>query len=129
MSEPLRDTHDHAGHTAHGVRYFRLGEGYDLVGMKNELNDYKDILLGREDPPIDKGILTLMEIAEAYLARAFEMNMELLELEAEGAVLRGSRPYKFRTGYLRTFIELASKSMELGSRRVTYQKIVIESGG
>jgi hypothetical protein len=61
-----------------------------------------------------------MECAEAFHARAKEMEMELLELEAEGAVPRGSRPYKFRTGYLRSFIELTSKTIELGSRRLTY---------
>jgi hypothetical protein len=88
--------------------------------MKHELANYVDILLGREDPPVDRGVMTLMELAEAYHARAKEIEMELLEMEAEGAVLRGSRPYKFRTGYLRSFIELCSKTIDLGSRRVTH---------
>lgn len=101
------------------VRAFKLGEGYDLVRMKQEIEGYVDVLLGRLPPPLDKGVLTLMECAEAYHARAKEIEMTILELEAEGAVLRGSRPYKFRTGYLRSFIELASKTIELGSRRVT----------
>ena len=102
------------------MRAFRLGEGYDLVGMKSEIEDYKDVLLGRMQPPVDAGVLTLMECAEAFHARAKEMEMELLEMEAEGAVIKGSRPYKFRTGYLRSFIELVAKTIELGSRRVTH---------
>lgn len=119
----MRDTHGHAHQTPqHGVRYFRLGEGYDLAGMREEITHYTDVLMGREDPPIDLGIMTLMEVAEAYHARASEIEMELLELEAEGAVLRGSRPYKFRTGKLRTFLEMSKKTIELGSRRVTWYK-------
>lgn len=116
----LHDTHGHALHGEHGVRAFRLGEGYDLVRMKSEIEGYVAVLLGREQPPIDAGALTLMECAEAYHARAKEIEMELLELEAEGAILRGSRPYRFRTGYLRSFIELCARTIELGSRRVTY---------
>lgn len=116
--EPLHDTHGHAKNSGH-VRYFTLGDGYDFAGMKEELRGYTQVLLGREAPPIDRGILTLMELAEAYHARAKEIEMELLELEAEGAVLRGSRPYKFRTGMLRSFIEMCSKTIDLGSRRMT----------
>lgn len=101
------------------MRYFRLGEGYEYARMREELADYTNVLLARTPPPIDKGIMTLMELAEAYHARAKEMEMELLELEADGAVLRGSRPYKFRTGALRSFIEMAAKTIDLGSRRVT----------
>ena len=123
MAEALHDSsEDHYHHTTHGVRYFRLGEGYDLVGMRDEIDAYMEVLLGREDPPVNLGVITLMEVAEAYHARAREMEMELLELEAEGAVIRGSRPYKFRTGKLRSFIEMSAKTIELGSRRITWEK-------
>lgn len=88
--------------------------------MKHEIESYVSVLLGREAPPVDRGVLTLMECAEAFHARCCEIEMEILELEAEGAVLKGSRPYKFRTGYVRTFKELCVKTIELGSRRVTY---------
>lgn len=88
--------------------------------MKHEIEDYVAILLGRVEPPMDMGLLTLMECAEAFHARAKEIEMEILEMEAEGAVLKGSRPYKFRVGYLRSFIELCSKTIDLGSRRVTH---------
>lgn len=107
-------------HTTHGVRYFPLGDGYDLRGMQEELAEYTAVLLGRKAPPIDRGIMTLMEVAEAYFARASEIEMTIQALESEGAVLRGSRPYRFRTGPLRTFQEMCKKSVELGSRRVTY---------
>lgn len=115
--------------TGHGVRYFRLGEGFDYRAMKEELGEYKDVLLGRLDPPIDRGVMTLMEVAEAYHARAKEIEMELLELENQGVVLRGSNPYKFRTGFLRSFIELTSKTIDLGSRRVTYEKDMANGRG
>lgn len=125
----MTGTPDHSHNTANGVRYFTLGEGYDLVGMKQEIESYVSVLLGREAPPVDRGILTLMECAEAFHARAKEIEMEILEMEAEGAVLRGSRPYKFRTGYLRSFIELCAKTIDLGSRRVTHRRLEIEGGG
>lgn len=96
-----------------------MGEGLDLRGMQAELREYRDVLLGREDPPFDLGVLTMMEYAEAVHARAKEMEQELLYLEAEDAIIRGSRPYKFRTGMLRSFIEMTAKTIDLGSRRVT----------
>ena len=97
--------------------------------MKDELQHYTDTLLGRLDPPVDRGILTLMEVAEAYHARGREMEMSLLDGEATGAVLKGSGAYRFRTGMLRSFIELCSKTMDLGSRRVTHAQMVHEGRG
>lgn len=97
--------------------------------MKEELQVYTDILLGRVDPPIDSGVLTLMECAEAFHARAKEMEMSLLNSEAEGVVLRGSGQYRFRTGALRSFIEMCAKAIDLGSRRVTHANMVAEGRG
>lgn len=91
----------------------------DLHLMKNEVKDMTDILLGRTPAPIDKGPSTLMEVAEAYHARAREMSMLLKDAEAEGHILRGSAAYRFRTGMLRDFIELVSRTVDLGSRRIT----------
>lgn len=105
------------------VRAIKLGEGFDLPRMKSELMEYVDILLGRQDPPLDRGVLTLMECAEAFHARAKEMEMVLLNAEAEGSVLKGSGPYKFRTGMLRSFTELCGKTIDLGSRRLTYEQM------
>lgn len=88
--------------------------------MKSELADYWDILLGRVDPPFDHGLLTLMEFAEAVHGRAREMEGHLLDLESEGVVLKGSMAYKFRTGSLRSFIEATKRTIDMGSRRITY---------
>ena len=108
-----------------GLRAFHVGAGFDIVHMSRELSGYVDILLGRVKPPLDAGELTLMECAEAFHARAKEMEMEILEGEREGAILRGSGAYKFRTGKLRSFTELASKTIELGSRRVTHAQYLL----
>lgn len=75
--------------------------------------------MGREDPPIDNGVLTLMEYASAVHARACEMNMLLHRAENNGAIDRSSPYYKFRTGELRDFTDMAKAAMELGSRRLT----------
>jgi hypothetical protein len=91
--------------------------------MRAELSEYMDVLLGRIDPPIDRGHLTLMEVSEAYHARAREMEAMLLRAEADGIVVRGSKAYKFRTGELRSFIELAKGAIQLGSRRITALQI------
>lgn len=106
----------------HGVRPLIVGEGFDLQQMKSELMDYTDMLLGRVEPPFDHGILTLMELAEAAHARAREMEMDLLDKESQGVILKGTLPYHFRTGMLRSFIELTKRTIDLGSRRVTYWK-------
>lgn len=103
-----------------GVRAFHVGAGFEVNRMSAELSQYVDILLGRVDPPIDVGALTLMELAEAFHARAKEMEMEIHDAERMGSVTRGSGAYRFRTGKLRSFIELAAKTIELGSRRVTH---------
>lgn len=82
-----------------------------------------DVLLGRTDPPVELGVLTLMEVASAYYARASELTARLQRAEADGTVLKGTRPYKFRTGELRTFMEMCKTAIDLGSRRVTMAKL------
>lgn len=84
------------------------------------------VLLGREDPPIDAGLLTLHEVAYAYYARGVEMTMAIHRGETSGAVVRGSGVYKFRTGELRDFVELCKRAQDLGSRRVTFAKLEYE---
>ncbi len=100
-----------------------------LRQWQSELDEYRDVLLGRTPPPVDAGVMTLMEIADAYCARAREMEQLLLRAEAEGAVLKGSKQYKFRTGELRSFIELSKGASDLGSRRVTAAKMELEMEG
>jgi hypothetical protein len=42
-------------------------------------------------------------------------------------VIRGSPYYKFRTGQLRSFIEMAKLMAELGSRRLTQERLLFEA--
>jgi hypothetical protein len=67
--------------------------------------------------------MTLQEVAEAYYARGKEIEMHLLDLENEGAILKGSAPYKFRTGRLRSFLEMCDKAQATGSRRITFAEL------
>lgn len=79
--------------------------------------------MGRVEPPIDNGELTLMEYSNAVYSRAMELTMMIQRAETDGQVLKGSKYYKFRTGELRTFTEMAAKAIELGSRRVTWAQM------
>ena len=124
MPELARQLKEHGN-----VRMFTIGTGFDVDEMRDEIFGYVDILLGRVEPPIDVGVLTLMELAEAYHARATEMEMVVHEAEADGKVARGSKAYRFRTGQLRSFQELCKRSMDLGSRRVTVDKMEREERG
>lgn len=94
--------------------------------LEEELEDYMDVLMGRVPPPIDAGYLTLMEVADAYFARASEIQYHILKAEREGAVFKGHSYYKFRTGQLRTFLELTKRAADLGSRRLTSAKFAYE---
>lgn len=75
--------------------------------------------MGREAPPLNKGVGTLMEVAEAYHARASEISALIQRAESQGHTLRGGAMYKFRTGELRTFLEATKRTIDLGSRRIT----------
>lgn len=92
-----------------------LGKVDDLVV---ELNGYTDILLGRVEPPVD-GVSALMECADAYYARGCEIDMLIHEGERDFSIGKGDPHYRFRTGELRSFLELTKRSAELGSRRIT----------
>ncbi len=94
-----------------------------MPNMRIELDEYTEVLLGRQTPPIENGELTLMEYANAVYSRAMELTMMIQRAESEGQVIKGSRYYKFRTGELRTFTELALRAIDLGSRRVTWAQM------
>ena len=109
---------------SHSVRKFRVNHGIPTVGeMRDEIDEYTQVLLGHEESPIQNGVLTLMEYANAVYSRAMELTMYLQRAEADGVVLKGTKPYRFRTGELRTFCEMAAKAIELGSRRVTVAQL------
>lgn len=112
------------GATLRGVK---LGEGLpNLTAMQSEIEDMMDILLGRVEPTVDMGTITLMEVADAYYARAMEMTYLLQQGEREGTVLKGSAHYRFRTGELRTFTDIAKRAADLGSRRLTEEQLRVE---
>lgn len=112
------------------LRAFTLGDRADeipsLTVWSAELRDMMDVLEGREEPPIDAGVMTLQEVADGYYARAGEMTMYLQQLEREGVVTKSSHHYRFRTGELRTFMEVAKRASDLGSRRLTDEQLRFE---
>ena len=75
---------------------------------------------------MENGVLTLMEVANAYLSRGLHLTMLIQHLERDGHVLPKTGFAKFRTGELRTFCELASKAADLGSRRLTFAQMEVE---
>ena len=106
------------------LRSFQLGQGLPTVAeMRAEIDEYVCVLLGREDPPIDRGELTLIEYANAVYSRGMELTILLQRAESDGHIAKGSKQYKFRTGELRNFCELAHRAIDLGSRRLTAAKM------
>lgn len=96
----------------------------DVNELYDELEHYCDVLLGREDSPVQSPYLELAEVATAYYARACEIDMLIHRAEKEGSVIRGTEFYKFRTGALRSFIEMSKKMADLGSRRLTQEELI-----
>jgi len=94
--------------------------------MRDEIDEFMEVLMGREQPPIDNGPLTLMEYANAAYSRGMEITMLIQRSEVDGFTSKGSRLYRFRTGELRAFVELTAKAIDLGSRRVTNAKMMYD---
>lgn len=91
--------------------------------LATEFEAYVDVLMGRVDPPVDAGVMTLMECADAFFARACEVDALIHKGEREGDIFRGAPHYKFRTGELRSYLDLFKRSAELGSRRLTLAQL------
>lgn len=92
--------------------------------LSDEIQHMTNVILGRLDSPIGSPYLALAEVATAYYCRAQEIDMLIHRAEREGAIMRGSPLYKFRTGELRAFIELSKRAAELGSRRLTQEQVL-----
>lgn len=101
------------------MRIFRIDAGFKIGQMRKEIDDMTDVLLGRVPPPVDAGPMTLMEVAEAYHARASEMAIRIHRAETEGDLTAADRVSKFRKTELRAFLEMSRKAVDLGSRRIT----------
>lgn len=126
---PKRPAASGSGATAteHNVIVVHVGEGVTSLGkLRREVREMTDVLLGRAPMPIDNGVMTLMEVATAYYARASEITASLQAAENDGHILKSSKHAKFRTGELRTFRELAKAMVDLGSRRVTAARLEFE---
>ena len=87
--------------------------------LHDEISTYVNVLLGHESPPIEDGVETLFELSSAYLARARGIEIKLLERERSNSVATSDDLKRFRTGELRSFIDLCKRSQDQGSRRIT----------
>jgi hypothetical protein len=94
--------------------------------IQDELIYYCNVLLGREAPPIESPYMDLCEIASAYFARACELEIMIYWEEQHQRVMRGHPLYKIRTGQLRTFMDMAKRMADLGSRRLTQEQLLYE---
>jgi len=97
-------------------------EPYDT--MMDELMSMTRVLKGAADAPVSSPYLSLMEVATAYLARAYEIEMLIHAGEHGGQIERGDDLYKFRTGPLQSFINMARKMTDLGSRRLSQEALL-----
>lgn len=105
------------------VRHFKLNRGLPTVeAIRSELAGYRDVLLGEVDPPTQKGVMTLMEVAEAYFSRACELEQLILEAQRQGTTVR-KEYQQVRTQEIRSFKEMAKSAAELGSRRITFENL------
>lgn len=102
-----------------------VGSGLPTVEeLQEELLGYVDILMGRADPDVDSPYLDLMEHAAAYFARGKELEILILGEEQSRRVVRGHPLNKFRTGQLRSFNEMAKHMADLGSRRLSQERLL-----
>jgi len=111
------------------LRPFALPQGLpSLPVLVAEIQGYWDVLMGHLPPPVSANKTeAMMEVADAYYARAQEITAMIQLAEQAGTLQRGSQYSKFRTGALRTFAEVAKKASELGSRRITVRGQQLES--
>lgn len=100
-----------------------LSSGDDLLA---ELTGYAEHLLEFTNPEYGNATLELLEVASAYLARAYDIERRLLEREIRNATPRGSPEQRFRTGPLASFIEQAKVMCTLGSRRLTSAQLTYD---
>lgn len=95
--------------------------------MREEIDAMMEVLMGRKLSPHDNGVMSLQETANAYYSRGMELTLLLQRGEADGVILKGSKHYKFRTGELRTFCDIALRATDLGSRRLTLSQLEWEA--
>ena len=97
--------------------------------LQEEFLGYMNIFLGREPlpPEVEESpYLGLKEFADVVYARASEIDMLIYWGEQNRQIPRGHPYYRFRTGQLRSFMSAAKRMSDLGSRRLTEQKLLLE---
>lgn len=115
----LKRSKPYQGYTDRRTRTIHVYEGLPpVVELQAEIDEYMDVLLGRVDAPV-QGHLALMETADIYFGRMSEVELLIKRGETDGSIPKGSDYTKFRTGELRTFLEIAKGSSALGSRRLS----------
>lgn len=109
------------------IRQFDMQAGLPSLSiLQSEVQDMWDVLLGRVEPPVNHGVSTLMEVADAYFCRGSEIAALILERERKGEIGASHAHAKFRKGELRLFMEAAKRAADLGSRRITISQIQSE---
>lgn len=127
---PRKLNRDSEGRRGQSLRPFSIPEGSlpALSLLKSELMDMWDVLLGNVPPPYNANrVEALMETADAYYARAAYITAMIQRAEQEGVLKRGDAYVSFRSGELRTFMDMAKRAADLGSRRVTVKGQEIEA--
>lgn len=97
--------------------------------IREELQGYRNILMGRKHPPqaVDlKSPLALMEVANMYFARACEVEQLILAKQDEGEIPKSGSYQQLRTQEIRSFKELSKSMVDVGSRRMTEQRVLFE---
>jgi hypothetical protein len=94
-----------------------------LQEIRDEIDDMREVLMGRTLSPHDNGVNSLQETANAYYSRCAELTLLIQRAEVDGYVTKGSALYKTRTGELRTFMELCHRATDVGSRRLTLAQL------
>lgn len=94
-----------------------------------ELTVYAEHLLtfvNDEHVPVEH-VLDLLEVASAYLARAYDIERRLYQREQVLNLPRGCPEQRFRTGALESFISQAKVLRDLGSRRLSAAQLIHDS--
>lgn len=95
--------------------------------IMEELKEMLSVLLGRTTPPHDSGVFTMMEVANAYYARASELTILIYEGERNGVISSSSNLSRLRKSELRTFLDLCKREIDLGSRRLSHEQYKLEA--
>lgn len=107
-----------------------LGSGLPMLDeCFDELTGYAEHLatfVGDGVPAVGS-TLDLLEIASAYLARAYDIERRLHHREQAQGLPRGCPEQRFRTGALESFICQARVCRDLGSRRLSYAQLLYDS--